>query len=301
MTKADTIRTSLRRRTVLATAIAAIALAGAADAHANPDPVDLKVVDRETGQPLRIWRHHGRLFVAGRPGARYGLRVTNHTDRRVLVVLSVDGVNIISGETASYDQRGYIFKAYESYDLNGWRKSTSEIAAFTFAPLPQSYAARTGRPTDVGVIGMAVFNERVDVEAEALAPPEDDSDQSSSGADIARRAPGVAPRGRAGLASPPAPPPPATKSAPATAPSEVVTAERRDEKLGTAHGPREWSVSNVEPFERATPYPQWVRQIEYDSYHNLVASGVIPRQWGARPRPFPSEPDGAGYVPDPPS
>jgi hypothetical protein len=292
MTKADSIRTSLGRRTVLATAIAALGLAGAADAHANPDPVDLKVVDRETGQPLRIWRHHGRLFVAGRPGARYGLRVTNHTSRRVLVVLSVDGVNIISGETAGYDQRGYIFKAYESYDLNGWRKSTTQVAAFTFAPLPESYAARTGRPTDVGVIGMAVFNERVDVEAEAFAPPEDDSDQGSSGADTARRAP----RGRAGLA----PPPPAMKSAPATAPSEVVTAERRDEKLGTAHGAREWSVSYVEPFERATPYPQWVRQIEYDSYHNLVASGVIPRQWGARPRPFPSEPDGAGYVTDPP-
>ena len=56
------------------------------------------------------------------------------------------------------------------------------------------------------------------------------------------------------------------------------------------------------PFERATDYPQFVSQIEYDSYDNLVASGVITRDWGVehRPRPFPTHPDGEGYVPDPP-
>src|SRR5580704_13573287 len=148
MTATNSLMTSLRRRTLLAAAIAVIGLAAGGCAHAGQDPVDLKVVDRDTGRVLRIWRHDGRLFVAGDPGDRYSLRVTNHTDGRVLVVLSVDGVNIISGETAGYDQ-------------TGWRKSTTEVAAFTFAPLPQSYAARTGRPADVGVIGMAVFNERV--------------------------------------------------------------------------------------------------------------------------------------------
>src|SRR5665213_2897188 len=155
MTAATNNTMSLRRRTILATALAAICLGGAACAHA--DAVDLTVVDRATGQPLRVWRHDGRLFVAGRPGARYSLRVTNHTDGRVLVVMSVDGVNILTGETASYDQRGYVFDPHESYDVSGWRKSDSEVAAFAFAPLPQSYAARTGRPSEVGVIGMAVF------------------------------------------------------------------------------------------------------------------------------------------------
>jgi hypothetical protein len=88
-----------------------------------------------------------------------------------------------------------------------------------------------------------------------------------------------------------------------TAPTSViVTAERREEKLGTAHGAREWSVSNVEPFERASPYPQFVRQIEYDTYDNLVASGVIRHAWNEerRPRPFPSTSGEEGYVADPP-
>ena len=319
MTSADRTKTSLLRRTFLATAIALIGFGCAANALA--DPVDLKVVDRETGQPLKIWSHDGRLFVAGQPGGRYSVRVTNHTNGRVLVVLSVDGVNIISGETAGYDQQGYIFSAHESYDLNGWRKSNTEIAAFTFAPLRNSYAARTDRPADVGVIGMAVFKERAVVPSEDFAEPDYGSYRrdADAAAAAARQASGAR-SPRAGLASPiPAPPPPPPPPRPAgaaatelAAPSHraaasaaddtVVTARRLEEKLGTAHGAGEWSVSNVEPFERATPYPQSTRQIEYDTFDNLVASGVIPRRWNGehRPRPFPTQPDGVGYVPDPP-
>ena len=106
-------QTPARYRTVLATAVAAMGLAWMAATHAAAAPVDLQVVDRESGQPLRVWRHDGHLYVAGTPGDRYGLRVTNHTDGRVLVVMSVDGVNIITGETAGYDQRGYIFAPHE--------------------------------------------------------------------------------------------------------------------------------------------------------------------------------------------
>src|SRR5580704_7109104 len=185
MMAGDGAKTWSRRGTILAAAIAMAGLASAARAYpgAYADAVDLRVVDRDTGQPLRVWRHDGRLFIAGEPGARYGLRVTNHTDGRVLVVLSVDGVNILTGETASYDQRGYVFDPHESYDLNGWRKSNTEIAAFAFAPLPQSYAALTGRPGEVGVIGMAVFKERAAPPPQAVAPASPAwRDQTSRGA-----------------------------------------------------------------------------------------------------------------------
>ena len=291
-------------RTIVAAAAAAIALAGGANAQTGPAPVDLRVVDRDTGRVLPFWRHHGRLFVAGEPGDRYSLRIANHTGGRVLVVLSVDGVNIISGETAGYGQRGYVLSPYESYDLTGWRKSNTEVAAFTFAPLPQSYAARTGRPADVGVIGMAVFKEKVFV-----PPPEPQPSTSredwldGSGRDYSRDANAPALR-RA------APSPPVVAAQREAAPlskaqgyaANAIAAERQNEKLGTAHGAREWSVSNVVAFERATPYPQFVRQIEYDTYANLVASGVIHPAWNPphSPRPFPSYPDGSGYVPDPP-
>jgi hypothetical protein len=284
MTTAERTRMSLRRRTVLATvlatAISAIGSAGAVKADAPADLVDLTVVDRDTGQPMRTWRHDGRLFVAGQPGARYGLRVTNHTAGRVLVVMSVDGVNIVTGETAGYGQRGYVFGPYESYDVSGWRKSDTEVAAFTFAPLAQSYAARTGRPGDVGVIGIVAFRERV------VAP----ADSSISEVVVTGQ--------RA------APAPPAAKAAPsdALAAAERSTEKLGREKLGTGHGAREWSAAYTVPFERASAYPQQIRRVEYDSFDNLVASGVIRPPWdaGHRPRPFPSNPGGSGYVPDPP-
>ena len=298
MTSAAGTRTSLRRRTVLATAIALIGFAGAASAFA--DPVDLQVVDRDTGQPLQLWRHDGRLFVAGQPGARYSLRVANHTDGRVLVVMSVDGVNILTGETAGYGQRGYVFGPYESYDVSGWRKSDTEVAAFTFAPLPQSYAARTGRPGDVGVIGMAVFRERVVVQAPLVMGPMLRPERRDGPVVVTGRR--AAPAPAAALSAPaiPAPPPPAAAT---TSPGFVgAAAARQDEKLGTAHGAREWSVVNTVPFERATPYPQVIRQIEYDTHEHLVAAGVIPPSWNEerRPRPFPSTSGEPVYVPDPP-
>lgn len=273
------------RSLLLAAAVLAAGLGGAARVYA--DQVDLAVVDRDTGRPLRVWRHDGHLFVAGRPGSRYSLRVTNNTRGRVLVVLSVDGVNIISGQTADYDQRGYIFKAHEAYDLSGWRRSDAEIAAFVFAPLPKSYAARTGRPGNVGVIGMAVFDEK---------PP---APREVEGPSAAMAKP---------MAAPP-PPPPEQGSATRAAPGSqaeisdlVVTARKREEKLGTGYGEIEESVINIEPFERASANPRFIREVRYDSYDNLVASGVIRPAWNDRvgPRPFPARPDGEGYVPDPP-
>ncbi len=296
--------TTLQRRTLLAMAASAVGLAAATRTQASAaDLVNLTVVDRETGETLRAWRYGGRLFVAGRPGARYSLRVANNTDGRVMVVMSVDGVNILTGETAGYDQSGYVFRPYEAYDVRGWRKSDSEVAAFTFAPLPQSYAARTGRPGDVGVIGIAAFRERVAAPVAVAPMPRWER----------RRAPELSER-VAPLSPVPAPPP-ATRAEPSAGraaavpppmarPSDqaIVTAQRRTEKLGTGHGAREWSAVTSVPFERATAYPQLVRRIEYDSYENLVAAGVIRPPWGPGrpPRPFPSTPDGGGYVPDPP-
>jgi hypothetical protein len=48
----------------------------------------------------------------------------------------------------------------DSLDISGWRKSLSETAAYYFTALPDSYAARTGRPDDVGVIGVALFRRK---------------------------------------------------------------------------------------------------------------------------------------------
>src|SRR6185312_16409584 len=191
------------RHTVLGLTL--LALTGPAVAQSN-SLVDISVINRNTGETLRTWYHHGRLYVAGDPGTRYGLRFTNRTGQRLLAVASVDGVNIITGETANYNERGYVLSPWETIDVNGWRKSETTIADFQFAPLSDSYAARTGRPGDVGVIGMAVFEER-----KPLPPRPLDSGMAGPMPDIVRRAPMMAPPAPA----PAPPPPPAAMLSPA--------------------------------------------------------------------------------------
>ena len=291
---------ALPRRRLLAALAAGVgagwlATGCATEALASYPPLAvLEVVDRDSGLVLPRYPHGGRHYIAGHPGARYALRVRNQSSGRLLVVLSVDGVNVVSGETADWNQTGYVLEPGRSYDITGWRKSGTQIAAFEFAPLQESYAALTGRPGHVGVIGMAVFRERVPLPPPPVAAPP----VSRQGAlrDEARAA--------AGAAAPASPRDPAQESARDAAESR---SQRLDEsasagaKLGTGHGQREWSVSRRTRFERATTAPEQLSELAYDSRERLVAAGVIPAPdaitaW--RPRPFPS--NAPGYVPDPP-
>jgi len=279
-----------RRALLTLFAAAAASACGAPPAAAVGSLVDLQIVDRGRGETLSTWRHRGASYVAGRPGDRYAVRLTNRSSGRVLVVLSVDGVNAVSGETAAVSQTGYVLAPYQSAEITGWRKSYAEAAAFYFTALPDSYAARTGRPDNVGVIGAAVFRERV---PETLggwfqpAPP------------VAAKEGGASNRMEAERQAPTAPA--ATTADSAGAAQEAARRSRsepaaRDEKkLGTGHGEREYSPTTQTAFERASSTPAEIVQVRYDSYANLLASGVIQRAPAAprQPNAFPS------FVPDP--
>ena len=62
--------------------------------------VDVSVIDRDNGDWLARYPHRGQQWIAGAPGHRYSVRLANTTGRRVLVVLSIDGVNAVTGQTA---------------------------------------------------------------------------------------------------------------------------------------------------------------------------------------------------------
>ena len=257
----------------LIAAFAALLAAWTAAVHAGA-LVDLAVVNRATGERLPIHAHRGRLYVAGAPGAKYSLLLDNKTGERVLTVVSVDGVNVITGDTASPAQSGYVLGPWGSVAIDGWRKNMSEVAAFVFTSLPESYAARTGRPGNVGVIGVAVFREY-----QPPRPPEL----------LQRPAPFSGPDARGDEARDSAAP----ASPPAGALSRIMP--RPEEKLGTGHGEREASEARWTQFHRESAYPAEMISIYYDSRTNLIARGVIPPAPRAEPNPFP----GFRFTPDP--
>ncbi|MBS0314295.1 MAG: hypothetical protein JSS05_08915 [Proteobacteria bacterium] len=283
----------LHKALFVAVAAATVALAAPTPAAAVGRIADVTVFDRDTGRTLPIYTYRGEYWVAGRPGAKYAISVRNLGPGRILAVTSVDGVNVVSGQTAGINQPGYVFDGYQSYQIAGWRKSNAQIAAFEFVASGASYAERTGRPANVGVIGVAVFRElvRPPLPVEPQVYPGSPYGGGKAQADGARSAPSAAV---------PAPAP-AESSAPMSEPPAAASARSANrEKLGTGHGEREWSSATTTDFERARSSPNEVISIRYDSYDNLVAMGIVPAPrppWPRSPNPFPSD---NGYVPDPP-
>lgn len=58
----------------------------------------------------------------------------------LFAVVSVDGVNVVSGETASVRQSGYVLDPWRGVRIRGWRKSLDEIASFYFTSLVHEVA-----------------------------------------------------------------------------------------------------------------------------------------------------------------
>jgi len=266
-------------RVALAATFAAAMFVADSQAH-DPLPqtrASVEIVDRSEGRVLPLYWHQGRRYVVGKPGNEYAIRVRNGGSGRVLAVMSVDGVNVITGDTASPQQSGYVLAPYESADIAGWRKSLARTAAFYFTALPDSYAARTGRPDNVGVIGVAVFRER----ARPIALEEFRRKDAA----------------RAENQSAPAPADHASADAKAAASGSV--AQSTQERLGTGHGRNETSYASYTRFERASDTPAETIAIYYDSYENLLAQGVpvgSPPLARYRPNPFP---DAGRFAPDP--
>ncbi len=143
-------------------ALAALVLFAALPSQALTDhsgPYELQVI--VGGTPAVTFRQDGETFVLGRVGERYTLRVVNRSARRVEAVVTVDGRDVIDGKPGDWrGKRGYLVPAWGTVEIDGWRISQREAAAFRFSTVAGSYAARTGNAREVGVIGVAVFPER---------------------------------------------------------------------------------------------------------------------------------------------
>lgn len=150
------------------------------------DMVRVSIIGDERG-PLQTWssyRYHRhlpspRFSVEARQGERYSIRVTNVARERVAVVVSVDGLNIISGDrtSGSANESMYVLDPGQTGNFSGWRSGMSHVQRFYFTSAGDSYAGRLGQTDQLGLIRVSAFREqRVvyrpydDLEMKAAAP-----------------------------------------------------------------------------------------------------------------------------------
>lgn len=113
------------------------------------------------GRPMREYPHKGMSFIEARHGTNYTVKIKNDNAYRVMAVLSVDGLDVITGKPAEDANKGYIIDAYSYVEIKGYRISDTNSAAFIFTGKGKSYVANAkGSSRNCGVIGVRVFKEK---------------------------------------------------------------------------------------------------------------------------------------------
>ncbi len=259
------------------------------------------------GRVLPVYTHKGRSYVEGSFGDDYAIRVFNHTGQRVEAVVTVDGRDVISGSVGNYKQgRGYVISPYDSVLIDGFRTNWSNVAAFRFTDIGDSYAARMGDASNVGVIGVAIFKEK-QYRPRPLPPqriPEPYYDRRERAKRSQRLGTGY------GQATP-APASPKSSSrgyGGGTYEAEAADRDYASQGLGTEYGRQTYSPSSRTTFTRSARRPSAILAVRYDDREGLLAKGVLPRptrprpyyQRRSRPEPFPQSPEPVTFAPPPP-
>ena len=133
----------------------------------NYNAVDIEIITDAGGSlPLypvtnRYIKNEYRAYLEAINGSNYALRIRNHTNQRLGLVIAVDGRNIISGKKSDlkHHESMYILAPYQTQTYTGWRTSTRDIHRFYFTDSQDSYAYAFGDDSAMGVIAVAVFEE----------------------------------------------------------------------------------------------------------------------------------------------
>jgi hypothetical protein len=281
----------------LAWLVAVAAYPGAAAAHpawgAAGSLVRLSLAVCGETAPLYPARDgSGRYYLEARRGCAYTVSLENRTGDRLGVVLTVDGLNVISGQRDAGRGRMYVLEPWGETSVSGWRASLDEVQRFTFVDERASYAARSGKANSrMGWIEAAVYRERrpwVHWPWQGRVTPErrERADDSAGGE-------------RSGRSAPPAAEAPKSKrDADAAGATPYEEAERLrslgyadgyepaappTSYPGTGWGPRAADRVEVVDFDpEARPAERVTLRYEYAGA--LQALGILPRPWPSRDR-----------------
>lgn len=246
-----------RTRNVFAASLLAAAAslyAGAAGAHAaSPVAIEVVAADGRAFREFPVDSRDGALrsYLQAEKGARYEVRVRNHSGERVGLVIAVDGRNIISGKRSDLarNEPMYVLDAWGTQSYSGWRASLEAVNEFYFTDWKESYAEAFGDRSARGVIAVAVYRE---VPPPPVYPPSSYR-QSGNAADAASA-------------------PPAAEASGNAAKSE--RGARRDESAGTGYGERRVDHAVRVQFT-AQSSPDRRHFIKYEWRDTLCRKGIV--------------------------
>ena len=244
------------------------------------------------GRVLPVYNYKGQSYVEGVMGATYGIRVVNHTGQRIEAVVTVDGRDVVSGRVGNYKkERGYVIEPYDAVFIEGFRRSWNSVAAFTFTDVGDSYAARMGDASNVGVIGVAVFKQKVYRPVPVpVVPYAYDGAREEAAPNLGSGYGGGASKKRSAPRAP-------------SAESRPYDDGDYEQGLGTAYGDDTYSPSSQTTFSRASRRPSAVMTVRYDDRDGLYRLGVLPQYRYYRnstPEPFPESSEPVSFAPPPP-
>ncbi len=272
-------------------------------------------IENEHGEELPTFHHKGGIHVAGRKGDRYNLRIANRTVERLEIVATVDGRDVISGKKGDVTNTGYVIRPFDDILIKGFRQNNGQVAAFRFSKKGASYSTKKKTPENVGVVGVAIFMEKVDrpqwvydsdttttqniycgdskVNANFTTNTHQSSNSINSGVVYHESATAAS----AGVASR------LSKNTGKTSSILRGTKTAKTQDLGTKYGESITDHCSTTSFYRLNRDPEEVWQIWYDTMSALRKKGIPThrtRKQSSRPDPFPKSNITPGFAKPPP-
>ena len=266
---------------------------GTADASAGVvgEAVEVRIVTDDgralPTYPVKLRPGLRKVYAEAVKGDHYRIDVVNRLDRRVGLVIAVDGRNIVSGAKSwlKGDERMYILEPYGSGSFAGWRTDRDRINRFYFTDVPDSYASAFGDESAMGVIAVAIYPEVRRCDPPAL---------QSDGTPFAMRGR----EGKAAGAADRAQAPAAPSAAGELRKDKAARSERALESAGTGYGRGEYSPSRVVAFNPEKNALERI-YVKYEWRSTLCRLGVA--ECVQPPRRPPNRLwDNAGFAPPPP-
>jgi hypothetical protein len=130
-----------------------------------PKPVDyyggFELQILVNGRPLDDYAARGKSYVEAIAGAEYEVRIRNPLPYRVAVALSVDGLNSIDARrTSAWNASKWVIEPYGTINIGGWQMSSERARRFYFTSERDSYGAKLGQTSNLGVVSAVFFRER---------------------------------------------------------------------------------------------------------------------------------------------